>query len=117
MSTRISSLSLAALLLLAACAPESGAPQGLSVQCAFGEEASLGEDCVLESAGSGEFIIHHPDNSFQRVRFNSATGALSAADGADDILVDHDPAAGTYEFSIGNAHYRVERSAFAPPVS
>ena len=115
MFTRISSFSVVAALGLVACAPESGAPEGVSVECALGEGASMSADCVLESLGDGAFTIHHPDNSFQRIRYNSETRALSAADGADEIVVAVDSAAGTIEFSIGTARYRVKRRTLTPP--
>ena len=110
MSTRISRLARAPALLLAACAPEAGAPEGQSVECAFGEGASYSSDCVLENAGDGVFTIHHPDATFQRVRYDAASGGLTSADGADELASNPDPAAGTLEFAIGNARYRIERS-------
>ena len=115
MSMRISSVSFAVALTLAACAPESGAPQGASVECAFEASASYAADCLVESAGGGVFTIHHPDSSFQRVRYDRATGAVSAADGADDVSVISEQAADVLEFSVASARYRVEREALANP--
>lgn len=111
MSTRISKFALAPAVLIAACAPESGAPEGPSVECALGEGETLVSDCVLEASGGGTFTIHHPDASFQRIRFDAESGELSAADGADEMAVSTDPKAGTLEFTIGGARYRVQRSA------
>lgn len=108
MSMRISRFVLAPALFVAACAPESGAPEGESVECAFGEGA-LAPDCLLEAAGEGVFTIHHPDATFQRIRLDPETGELSAADGADEIAVEADPAAGAVEFVIGSARYRIKR--------
>ncbi|MEM7700427.1 MAG: hypothetical protein AAF251_00675 [Pseudomonadota bacterium] len=113
---RISRFVLAPVCLVAACAPQSGAPDGESVECAFGESA-LGADCVLEAAGEGFFTIHHPDDSFQRIRIDPETGAVTAADGADEIAVEADPSAGTVEFAIGSARYRIKRGALVSPSS
>lgn len=111
MSTRISNLVFASALFFTACAPESGAPEGASVDCAFGEGEALASDCVLEASRGGVFTIHHPDATFQRIRFDVETGELSAADGAEEMAVSSDPAAGKVEFAIGKAHYRLDRSA------
>lgn len=115
MSTRISSLVVGAVLAVAACAPESGAPEGPSVECALGEGAGFSAECLLEHAGSGVYTIHHPDASFQRIRYDAAAGTLMAADGADEIDISPDPAAGTFEFAIGTARYRIERRVLVTP--
>jgi len=115
MSMRISKLALAPAFMIAACAPESGTPEGASVECALGQEATFGEDCVLESVGEGAFTIHHPDSTFQRIRFDAQTGLVTAADGADEIALETDPSAGSMEFAIGTARYRIKRGALISP--
>ncbi|MEM7688286.1 MAG: hypothetical protein AAF291_04625 [Pseudomonadota bacterium] len=117
MSTRISKTVLIGALALAACAPESDAPQGASVECALGEGASFNKDCVLESVGDGDFTIHHPDATFQRVRYDAKTGALTSADGADELAMDPDPLAGKFAFSVGTARYRITRADLVAPGS
>ena len=113
MSTRISSLALSALLVLAACAPESAVPEGVSVECAFGESASLAADCVLESAGEGVFTIHHPDATFQRFRYDATRFGVIALDGVDevrDLTLNRPAGSGALEFSFRNARYRLDPS-------
>lgn len=116
MSMRIFS-ALAAIAALAACAPESGAPKGESVECAMEPGASFSAQCVLEDSGAGALTIHHPDATFQRVQYDAASGALTSADGAQILLSDPDPAAGTLEFAIGSYRYRIDRQLLASPTS
>lgn len=113
MSTRISSLSLGALLVLAACAPESAAPEGVSVECSFSESATLAADCVLESAGDGVFTIHHPDATFQRFRYDATRFGVKALDGVDevrDVTLNTPATSGMLEFTFRNARYRLDPS-------
>ena len=113
MSTRIFSLSLGALLVLTACAPESGAPEGVSVECGFAKSASLSADCVLENAGEGVFTIHHPDATFQRFRYDAARFGVTALDGVDevrDITLNTPAGSGMLEFTFRNARYRLDPS-------
>ncbi|MEL6485657.1 MAG: hypothetical protein AAFQ13_00740 [Pseudomonadota bacterium] len=115
MFMRISSC-LAGIAALAACAPESGAPEGVRIECALAPDAAFNSQCLLEDSGSGALIIHHPDDTFQRVRYNAATNALMSADGAQLLVLDPDPSAGMVEFSIGTARYRIERRVFIAPI-
>ena len=114
MYMRISSL-FAAIAALAACAPESGAPEGVQIECAVGPGAVLSAQCVLEYSKAGALINHHPDDTYQRVYYDAASNALMSADGAQLLVLDPDPSAGTLEFSIGAMRYRIERRFLAPP--
>ncbi|MEO0591622.1 MAG: hypothetical protein AAFZ11_13845, partial [Pseudomonadota bacterium] len=87
---RISSL-FAAIAALAACAPESGAPDGVRIDCAVGPSSAFSAQCVLEDKGAGALIIHHPDDTFQRVRYDAASNAIMSADGAQILVLDPDP--------------------------
>lgn len=113
MYLRISSL-LAASALLAACGPETPAPEGTAVICAIGPGSDYAEVCTLERVDPVEFIIHHPDGGFRRFVW-ADTGALTAADGAEPLdyqeSVDQ---TGMIEFGMQNERYRLERSLVEP---
>lgn len=111
MSMRISRPAFGIALLLVACAPESGAPQGTNVECALGDNASFSADCVLEHGQGGVFTIHHSDGTFQRVRYDDAAGMLTVADGAETMKAKPDPSAAVLEFTVGAARYRIPRDA------
>ncbi|MEO0871139.1 MAG: hypothetical protein AAFY19_04145 [Pseudomonadota bacterium] len=115
MSMRTSSL-LLGIAALTACAPESGAPEGVRIECALAPDAAFSSQCVLEDSGAGALTIHHPDDTFQRVRYDAATNVLMSADGAQLLVLDPDPSAGTVEFSIGPAKYRIERRVLTAPL-
>ena len=117
MSTRISSLLAASTLAFAACAPESGAPEGESVKCALGVGASFVSDCVLETVGEGRFVIHHPDGSFVRVAFDGDSGLLSVTDGAMQLDQTTSFSEDPVEFSTGPARYRVKRDLLTQSAS
>lgn len=91
MSLRISS-ALAAALLIPACAGESPAPEGDTIDCAIGPGADYSNVCTLEpvasdAVGTATFLLHAPDGSFRRISFGGAQKQWSAADGADGIAV------------------------------
>lgn len=107
MSLRISSLVLATALV-AACAQESSAPEGATVECAIGEGADFAKVCTLERAShdSSTFLIHGPDGSFRRVLIDPETGEFGAEDGADALkIVSQDDKLA--EFSIAGDRYRI----------
>jgi len=116
MSMRISKFALAPVLLLAACAPESGAPEGIAIQCAVGEDAGWDQTCILEPSAPGEFTIHNPDDSFQRFRYEAARITITPIDGADEVsnvrinMSDND---GLIEFTFRNMRYRFDPTPVA----
>ena len=109
MFTRISSLVAASVIALSACAPESGAPEGESVDCALGVGAEFAADCGLERAEGGSVVIHHPDGAFVRVTFDADSGLLSVNDGALQLDQTTKASEDPVEFSTGAVRYRVSR--------
>ena len=114
---RISSLSfVAALPFVAACAPESGAPDGKSVDCALGYGARFASVCTLETVatkGDTVFVIHHPDGVHRRFVFDTAQGELVAADGAEaiDSFIDDGV---VQEIAVSGDRYRVSLISVFP---
>ena len=86
MSMRISSFAALATLAVAGCAPQSAMPDGESVDCALGAGADFGSSCVLEQLGGGLFVIHHPDGSSHRFRYQADQASVVMADGAQPII-------------------------------
>ncbi|MDJ0977865.1 MAG: hypothetical protein QNI87_04955 [Erythrobacter sp.] len=115
MYTRISRLAFASIALLSACAPEDGAPGGVSIECALGEGAAFASDCVLERAADDVFVIHHPDGAFYRFRFLGEGSEAVIAYGAEPVvefrvqgpaLGSNDEAGGVIEFATREHRYR-----------
>ncbi|MEO0461997.1 MAG: hypothetical protein AAF127_02630 [Pseudomonadota bacterium] len=112
-----SSLCLSALAL-GACAPESGAPEGAGIDCAFSADADWARDCILETAGDGTFAIHHPDDTFRRFGYNAPRLAITPLDGADEVsnirinMSASKP--GLVEFTYRGARYRFDPTGIAP---
>ncbi|MEL7446736.1 MAG: hypothetical protein AAGK02_13170 [Pseudomonadota bacterium] len=110
MSMRTFSLALASIAL-ASCGPESQTPEGTDIDCAIGAGVQYARVCTLEkldTAGGeigNEFLIHHPDGGFRRIRFDVHSGEVVELDGAEKVeTVDVLPG-GTYEFSIAGDRY------------
>lgn len=109
MSTRTSSLLVTVALLLGACAPESGAPDGEKIDCALGRGEAFKANCTLQIAANENetfLVIHHPDGDFRRFVFSPATGGFLTADGADTLetFVDRD---GVREIKLADNRYRI----------
>jgi len=136
MSTRISDRSAAAgaLCLLAACNGASPAdePAGRSpvetvrtwvtglgdrrdlIACAMREGAPLAGDCrieILDDAHGRVLILSTPDGGFRRMRL-AADGAISAADGADEVRTVSD--ARHVLVAIAGERYAVPLAVLAP---
>lgn len=118
MSMRISSALLAIAALTAACAPESGEPEGVATECAIGEGAQWAQACVLETDGEGTFTIHRPDDTFQRFRYDASRFGITPLDGADEVsnIRINMPGGGSglLEFTFRDARYRLDPSGIAP---
>lgn len=119
MSMRISSAlaALAPAAALAACGPVSPDPQGDTIACAIGEGAEFAEVCTLERVAGEDgtvFLVHAPDGSFRRLRFDPAKGEFGSVDGADALeIVSQD---GEFaEFTIAADRYRVPHSLVREP--
>ncbi len=114
---RISSALLATAALTSSCAPESGKPEGVAIECAIGAGAQLQQDCLLEVSGDGTFSIHRPDDTFQRFRYEAPL-AITALDGADEVTNVRVslPGAGLglLEFTHTNARYRLDPTPIVP---
>jgi hypothetical protein len=108
MSLRIFS-ALAAMALLAACGPESPEPEGDTIACAIGKGAQFANVCTLERvAGEGGtvFLVHAPDGSFRRLRFDPAKGEFGSVDGADALEIIRQDGK-VAEFTIAADRYRI----------
>ncbi|MEO1731384.1 MAG: hypothetical protein AAFR64_11665 [Pseudomonadota bacterium] len=117
MSMRTFRLFAASAIALSACAPESGPPEGESIECALEQASGFSSQCVLEVAGEGRFTIHHPDGSFVRVSFNPASGLLSVSDGAFLLEQTTKDSDNPLEFSTGPNRYRISRDLLTKPAS
>ncbi len=115
MSTQTFSVGVCASFALVACAPESGAPEGDSVECALAGSQRFASDCVLETLPGDAFAIHGPDGSFQRFSYDEASGVLTVADGAEGIAVDPDAPADSIEFAVGANRYRISLENLTSP--
>jgi hypothetical protein len=108
MSLRISSAGLL-IVTLAACGPESGAPNGEAIDCAIGPGSEYSEACTLEIArsdtGSEMLVIHQPGGGFRRFEREGA-GLLPLA-GAEPLIVLSEPANGIIEIAVAQDRYRV----------
>lgn len=116
MFMRISRFHAGTIVCLAACAPQSGAPEGEAVDCALGPGAAFTRDCTLEAATAPEeavFVIHHPDGVFRRFILSRATGEFVMADGAEalDAFTDQD---GTVELTVSKDRYRIPPEVLRP---
>jgi hypothetical protein len=107
---------LAAAALTAACAPESGEPEGVAIECAIGAGAQMTPDCLLEPSADGTFTIHRPDDTFQRFRYDPTRFRVTPLDGADtisDVRLNTPAGSGLLEFSHGNDRYRLDPSGIS----
>jgi len=93
MSTRISSLG-AALLLLAACSQEATEtppvdPDNL-IECALAGAAAFARECEVEESraeGAAVLVVRHPDGGFRRFEVTGDGTGLATADGAQPAQV------------------------------
>ena len=105
MSLRISSAALA-VALVSGCAQESPPPEGDTIDCAIGPGADYSAVCTLERVGADTYLIHTPDGSFRRLRFDPEAGEFGSVDGADELeILGQDGAVA--EFSIASDRYRI----------
>ena len=105
MSLRISSAALA-FILVGGCEQESPPPKGDTIECAIGAGADYSAVCTLERVGADTYLIHTPDGSFRRLRFDPEAGEFGSVDGADELeILGQDGAVA--EFSIAGDRYRI----------
>jgi hypothetical protein len=106
---RISSIIV--LLTLAACKPPAedkvaSAKADDRIDCALSGAKEFARDCAVERSGDGKaLILRHRDGGFRRIALD-ADGALSAADGADDVTGKKLPD-GRFEVIAGPDRYRL----------
>lgn len=117
-------VSLAALLLLAACsgepedqttnsaaAPAPGRPDR-RIECRSGEAGQFARTCSVESFASGDgrlLTVRKPDGGFRRLRVSNDGRGIVAADGAEQAAMANLPD-GRIEVSIGGDHFRLPGS-------
>lgn len=114
MCSRTSSIALGGVIALAACAPEADALPGEAVECALGGAAAFAPACTFEREGGADdrFVVHHPGGSFRRLRYDAATRAVAAADGADKARAEA-AEEGHVAFAVGADRYRIPRALLA----
>ncbi len=115
MSTQTFSVAICASFALVTCAPESGAPEGDTVECALAGAQGFAPDCVLERLPGDAFAIHGPDGGFHRFSYDAPSGLLTVADGAEGIAVQPSPPAGMIEFAVGADRYRISLETLTSP--
>ncbi len=99
------------VLALAACKPPAedkvaSAKPDDRIDCALAGGKAFTRDCAVERSADGKtLVLRHRDGGFRRITLD-ADGALSAADGADDVTGTKLPD-GRFEVIAGPDRYRL----------
>ena len=102
-----------ALVALVACNRGEAQPQASEgaqrIECAQGEGAEFGPDCLVEEVAGEEgpeFVVRHPNGAFRRFRIAPDRQTMIAIDGADEAAntVSGDPP--VREVRVGPDRYR-----------
>ena len=103
--------------LLTACeAAQSPEPEGDTLECAIGGAADLASNCTLEwmgQAGTGDFLIHHPDGGFRRFSVSEDASSIILNDGAEELEMIEPSQGGFWQFSVSGDRYKMP----VPPAS
>lgn len=90
---RLAALSMLALAGCGGPAQPQAAPGAARIECALGEGAEFGADCLVEkvagdfsTSGGPEFVVRHPDGGFRRFRIADNRSGMIALDGADTAV-------------------------------
>jgi hypothetical protein len=111
-----------ALLALVACSQGEAQPQANEgarrIECAQGEGAEFGPDCLVEKAvgeEGPEFVIRHPNGAFRRFRIAQDRKSVIAVDGADEAASSLTGNPPVMEVSVGPDRYRFPADLDAQP--
>lgn len=90
----------------------------MPIECALGEGAEFGPDCLVEKVAGeqgSEFVVRHPDGKFRRLRIAENRGGMVAIDGADEasnVLVGQPE---VLQVTVGADRYRFPATLDAQP--